>query len=118
HPEITAIVCPHDGCAIHCWRWPQAEGVRVPEDYSLAGFDDTESVLDAAGHALLTSVRQPLREMGRAAGELALRHIRAASTGERHRLLPAALTVRRSTAPPGRRYRPPRRRPARARRAS
>ncbi len=102
-PDITAILAANDGCAIHCWRWLQAEGFRVPEDYSIIGFDDTEVVLDAAGHNLLTSVCQPLREMGRAAGELAVRQVLDARVEEQHQLLPATLSVRHSTAPPGRR---------------
>jgi LacI family transcriptional regulator len=102
HPEITAFLAANDGCAIHLWRWLQAEGLRVPEDYSIIGFDDTEVVLDAEGHNLLTSVHQPLAEMGQAAGALAVRRVLRALTEEQHLLLPTTLTVRHSTAPPAR----------------
>src|ERR1019366_891886 len=49
-------------------------GLRVPEDVSVVGFDDIQSA--AFQSPPLTTVRQPLREMGRAAAEILLKRIR------------------------------------------
>ena len=47
--------------------------LRVPEDVSVVGFDDIQSA--AYQNPALTTVRQPLREMGRIAAETLLRRI-------------------------------------------
>ena len=48
--------------------------LRVPQDVSVVGFDDIQSA--AYQNPGLTTVRQPLREMGRIAAEILLRRIR------------------------------------------
>jgi LacI family transcriptional regulator len=48
--------------------------LRVPDDVSVVGFDDIQSA--AYQNPALTTVRQPLREMGRIAAETLLRRIR------------------------------------------
>ena len=48
--------------------------LRVPDDVSVIGFDDIQSA--AYQNPALTTVRQPLREMGRIAAETLLRRIR------------------------------------------
>jgi len=48
--------------------------LRVPDDVSVVGFDDIESA--AYQNPALTTVRQPLREMGRIAAETLLGRIR------------------------------------------
>ncbi|WP_308120842.1 LacI family DNA-binding transcriptional regulator [Paractinoplanes bogorensis] len=74
-------------------------GLRVPEDLSIAGFDDID--LAEATRPALTTVRQPLGEMGRIAVGLLIRLL------ERHRLdalhveLATDLIIRESTGPVG-----------------
>ena len=71
--------------------------LRVPDDLSLVGFDDTY-----AGHLTppLTTVRQPMEELGRVAVRLAMTsRDGAVSTPQRDRLT-TQLIVRESTAPP------------------
>jgi DNA-binding LacI/PurR family transcriptional regulator len=58
--------------AIHAWR---EAGRRVPEDVSVVGFDDIQSA--AFQNPPLTTVRQPLREMGLIAAETLLKRITA-----------------------------------------
>jgi LacI family transcriptional regulator len=72
HPQITAVLAINDASAIRTWALLQQAGIRVPDDISLVGFDDTDPVLDAQGRSLLTSVHLPLRELGQAAAELML----------------------------------------------
>jgi DNA-binding LacI/PurR family transcriptional regulator len=52
--------------------------LRVPDDVSVVGFDDIQSA--AYQNPALTTVRQPLREMGRIAAETLLRRIRRSGT--------------------------------------
>jgi len=75
-------------------------GLRVPRDLSVVGFDDAEYARWAGPP--LTTVRQPLAEMGATAARLVL----ALGRGERplhpRTELPTTLVVRDSTAPPPR----------------
>ncbi len=60
--DFTAIFCFNDIAAIGAIRAIHDAGLRVPEDISVIGFDD---ILSAAyQRPSLTTVRQPLREMG------------------------------------------------------
>lgn len=67
-PEITALVGTADQMAIGALSWLREHGRRVPEEVSVAGFNDISLSRDLQ----LTSVRLPLRQMGAAALELAL----------------------------------------------
>ena len=58
----TAIFCVNDLSAIGCLTCLQTHGVRVPEEISLAGFDDIPAAQYT--HPDLTTVRVPMREMG------------------------------------------------------
>ncbi|MGD0500953.1 MAG: substrate-binding domain-containing protein [Bryobacteraceae bacterium] len=63
--EITAIVMGNDALALGFMRVMRQRGARIPEDISVAGFDDVpEGALVWPG---LTTVAQPMREMGKAA---------------------------------------------------
>lgn len=95
-PKLTAIFAQSDLLALGAIATLRARGMRVPEDVSVVGFDDipVSSVFDPP----LTTVRQPMREVG----ELAARLIgdRAASPkakGTRH-MLRAPLVIRGSVA--------------------
>jgi LacI family transcriptional regulator len=94
----TAVFATSDDTAIGVLRAAREHGVRVPEDLSVVGFDDhpVAAWLDPA----LTTVRQPLDEMGDAAVSLAHR-ARDGAPGPVHLELATRLVVRGSTAPPG-----------------
>lgn len=66
----TAIIALNDIMAIGALTAARDLGVSVPDDLSLTGFDDISSVSDTVPP--LTTVRIPLREIGRKAMELAL----------------------------------------------
>ncbi|RKT53025.1 LacI family DNA-binding transcriptional regulator [Saccharothrix australiensis] len=96
-PRPTALLCASDELAFGALRAARDLGLRVPADLSVVGFDD----VPAAAHAdpPLTTVRQPLAEKGRRAGELALRLLDGGRPGEPTRLA-VRLVERDSTAPP------------------
>ena len=73
-------------------------GLSVPGDLSVVGFDDTfeASIVTPA----LTTVRQPLAEMGRMAVALLTRMLGNQSIEALHVELQTSLVVRDSTAPP------------------
>ncbi|MEU8173142.1 LacI family DNA-binding transcriptional regulator [Microbispora hainanensis] len=94
----TAVFCSNDLQALGMYEAARRAGVRIPDDLSVIGFDDL-SFTQWAGPPM-TTVRQPLVQMGAAAARMVL----ALSDGERleqHRVeLATTLIVRESTAPP------------------
>jgi len=73
---FTALFAFNDISAMGAIRALRKAGLRVPSDVSVVGFDDIQSA--AYQNPALTTVRQPLREMGRIAAETLLRRIRRA----------------------------------------
>jgi LacI family transcriptional regulator len=94
----TAIFAFNDNLAIGAIRTALARGLRVPDDLSVVGFDDSEhaSLITPA----LTTVRQPLAEMGRTAVNLLRRLLDGQRVETLHVELGTRLVVRDSTAPP------------------
>ena len=94
----TAIFAFNDEMAVGAMRAAWDRGLSVPEDVSIVGFDDLEKAQIV--RPALTTVRQPLAEMGRMAVSLLTRLL------DRQRLeglrveLETKLVVRDSTAPP------------------
>jgi LacI family transcriptional regulator len=89
-----AIVCANDQMAIGAMRELQAQGVRVPGDVAVVGFDDIY-----AGMLLtptLTTVRQPMRQLGQRACTRLLARIADPSLPHQVELLPTELVVRES----------------------
>ena len=72
---FTALFAFNDVSAIGAIRALREAGRRVPEDVSVVGFDDIQSA--AFQNPALTTVRQPLREMGVIAAETLLQRINA-----------------------------------------
>lgn len=94
----TAVFAANDLSAIEMIRIAAERGLRVPDDISVVGFDD---ILDAASCTpQLTTVRQPLPEMGTAAVRMLL-DVLEGHTPEPIRM-PTTLVVRESTAAPSR----------------
>jgi len=91
--DFDALVGANDYMAIYAMGELQRRGVRVPEDVAVAGFDD---ILDASGTIpSLTTVRQPLHEMGEHALRTVVRMIHGEAQPEQV-LFPASLVRRRS----------------------
>lgn len=94
----TAIFAANDRSAIGALRAAQALGLRVPHDLSILGFDDIHAAV--VTDPPLTTIRQPLEEMGETAARLLIDLIRGLEPAEPHIRFPATLVVRGSTGPP------------------
>jgi DNA-binding LacI/PurR family transcriptional regulator len=94
----TAIFASTDQQAAGVYQAARAEGLRIPADLSVVGFDDL--ALARMVDPPLTTVRQPIAEMAAAATELALALGRGEETPQPGLELATTLTVRESTAPP------------------
>ncbi len=93
HPKPEALFCYNDMIALGFIRGAAAEGIRVPEDIAVVGFDDT--VVSRYAPVPLTTVHQPVDEIGRAAVEMLDRRIREGSA-EHRTILKPSLVVRAS----------------------
>lgn len=94
----TAIFAASDEIAIGILRAAQIIGLRIPEDLSIIGFDDAPRAANT--NPPLTTIRQPLREMGAAAAQLLGNLARGETPTEPHPCFPTSLIVRASTASP------------------
>jgi LacI family transcriptional regulator len=92
----TAIFAANDLSAIRVLAVAAELGIRVPEDLSVIGFDDVPEA--AAATPPLTTMAQPLKEMGAQALQILLEHLGGENVA-RYIHLPAELTVRASTGP-------------------
>ena len=92
----TAVVARNDSAAIGVMRAAHTLGLKVPEDLSVAGFDNIP--LAAFWTPALTTVAQPIREQGKLAARVLLDKIEGKSTaaGET-RMMECELVVREST---------------------
>lgn len=97
-PRPTAIFASDDTMALGVYTAASTCRLRVPEDVSVVGFDDVP--MAARFNPPLTTVRQPIFEMGRQAVLALLAIIQNNETGQEIAALPTELVVRASTAPP------------------
>ena len=91
-PDVTAVFALNDVMAIGALRAIRRRGLRVPEDISVAGFDDIPIAADV--WPPLSTVRVPLVELGAKAVELALG---PQGSGVRFEQLPTSVVLRAST---------------------
>lgn len=97
-PRPTALFATNNFIAIGAYRALREAGLRVPEDVSLAAFDDLPAalVLDP----FLTVAAQPAYDMGHKGAELLIDRLEdKGPPAIQHVVLPTELIVRRSTAP-------------------
>lgn len=97
HRRFTALVCFNDMAAIGAVRALHDAQLRVPEDISVVGFDDIPQA--AFQMPSLTTIRQPLHEMGRLAAHLLLDHLRSQTAMPPQVAVEPELIVRETTAP-------------------
>jgi DNA-binding LacI/PurR family transcriptional regulator len=94
----TAIVTANDLQAVGVYEAARRAGVRIPDDLSVVGFDDLPFTQWTGPP--LTTVRQPLTDMGAAAAELVLTLAGGRQPAHTRIELATSLTIRHSTAPP------------------
>jgi DNA-binding LacI/PurR family transcriptional regulator len=94
----TAVLANNDLAAVGALGALDEAGIRVPEDISLVGYDN--SYLAGIRHIGLTSVNQPRLEMGRLTMAALHRRITGGGGRARHEVLRPDLVVRSTTAPP------------------
>jgi len=90
----TAIFASNDEMAAGVMDAATAAGISIPRDISVAGFDD--NAIARTIRPRLTSVRQPLEEMGEAACKLLVEGIRSFSRAGQHRQVPFQIMERES----------------------
>lgn len=95
----TAIVASNDRMALAVLEVARARGLSVPGDLSLVSFDDTPIVRFT--HPPLTAVVQPIAEVTARAVERIIAEQAGGDFDPAPEVVPASLTVRASTAPPG-----------------
>jgi DNA-binding LacI/PurR family transcriptional regulator len=97
----TAVFARNDFTAIGAINAIKENGLSIPQDISLVGFDDIPTAIHTS--PALTTVRQPTRRQGSLAAEFLLRRIENKATIEREeKILECELIVRDSTAAPPR----------------
>src|ERR1700728_3603975 len=98
HRSFTAILSFNDVAAIGCIRALHDSGLRVPPDVSVVGFDDIKEA--AFQTTSLTTIRQPLHQMGALAVQTLLEQLRPSGARECSQIAVAPeLIVRESTGP-------------------
>jgi LacI family transcriptional regulator len=90
----AGIVCANDEIALGALRAARQLEIRVPEQIAITGWDDIPAA--ALVSPALTTVRQPMRELGSTAAALLAERITAGRHEPRHVLLPTSLVLRAS----------------------
>lgn len=97
-PRLTAVFCSNDFIAMGAMKALREKGLGIPDDVSIAGFDDIE--MASYFEPGLTTIHQPAYEMGRKAVGLLLGILSGKTTGPQQILLPHRLITRSSCGPP------------------
>lgn len=100
--DFTAVLAFDDLTALGVVRGLTAAGLRIPEDCSVVGFDEVlPSMVATPG---ITTIRQPMKEMGQTAAQWMVETLKARERGDKDHAqfykAPPELVVRMSTAPP------------------
>jgi DNA-binding LacI/PurR family transcriptional regulator len=98
HANLTAIFVLNDLMALGALEGARAAGRRIPEDVSIVGFDDIPFA--ALANPPLTTVGQPIRELGEQAADLLLNVVDRGRGGQSEPprvLLPNRLMMRGSS---------------------
>lgn len=96
HPDVDAVFAASDLMASAALRVLAQSRRRVPADVAIIGFDDSPTAL--ATHPRLSSIRQPIEEMGREAVSMLVREMEHPEEAPRQVIFKTELVVRESTA--------------------
>jgi len=92
--DFDAVFAHNDLSATGAMQALTDSGRRVPQDVAVVGFDDIPAAAHA--HPPLTTVHQPLREMGETAARMLLAHFEGTPLPDRPTVLPATFITRES----------------------
>jgi DNA-binding LacI/PurR family transcriptional regulator len=95
---FTALISFNDIAAIGAIRAFRDHNIRVPEDVSIVGFDDIQGA--AYHNPSLTTIRQPLHNMGTTAARILLQRLRGIKDYPEQIAIVPELVIRESTLPP------------------
>jgi LacI family transcriptional regulator len=93
----TAVVTVNDTLAMAIVKRLNSDGIRVPEQLSMVGYDD--DVVMADGRPFLSTVRVDKKELGRIGADLILKRVASRETPVVKLRLPTEFIVRESVAP-------------------
>ncbi|HEV8077525.1 MAG TPA: substrate-binding domain-containing protein, partial [Marinobacter sp.] len=93
----TAVFCMNDEMAIGAMQTIKSHGLKIPEDISVAGFDDISYARYC--DPSLTTIAQPAEEIGKLAMDMLLRLIEGEPLAQTEAVLPAEFVIRKSTGP-------------------
>jgi DNA-binding LacI/PurR family transcriptional regulator len=94
-PDLDAVFVASDVMAAGAMVELRRAGRRIPDDVAVVGFDD--SIIARHSSPPLTSVRQPVEEIGSTIAHLLLEEINDSEAPRRHVVLPTQLVVRDSS---------------------
>ena len=100
HPDLDAVFCASDVMAAGALETLRRHGHRIPQDVAVVGFDDSTIATSTA--PALSSVRQPIEEMGREMARLLLASLDSKTSGGKRVILATELVVRASSGKGGR----------------
>jgi LacI family transcriptional regulator len=92
--DLQAVFVSNDSMAVGALRALDEAGIAVPDQLALVGFDDMPFA--ATTRPPLTTVRQPIAEMGEAAVRMLISLVEGAPTEPRQVILPTHLVIRES----------------------
>ena len=95
HKKVTAIFASNDFSAMGALSGIKEAGLSVPEDISLAGYDDIEFV--SFLEVPLTTVRQPVEEIGKRAAQIIHEIVQSDDCSPKVEILKPELIIRQST---------------------
>jgi LacI family repressor for deo operon, udp, cdd, tsx, nupC, and nupG len=93
----SAIFCMNDEMAIGAMQTFKNQGLKIPEDISVTGFDDIAYA--KYSDPSLTTISQPAEEMGKMAMDMLLKVIEGEPLSQRECVLPTEFIIRKSTGP-------------------
>ena len=89
---FTALICTNDQMALGAYQAIMEAGMRVPDDISVIGFDGLE--ISRFASPALTTVYQPVLDLGRTAGEYMLQAINEPTSKIPNKIFPTKLIIR------------------------
>ncbi|PWH14056.1 MAG: LacI family transcriptional regulator [Anaerolineae bacterium] len=97
YPRMDSVFVSNDQMALGVLHYVHVHGIRIPDDLAVVGFDNLAE--SAYFTPSLTTIEQPLRELGRTAVNVLLEQVEAAgkALATRDIVLPTRLVVRQTT---------------------